>query len=78
MTAPGGFDLTPRDGPAHAGVGPTFCGRRLVHEPSGLEGVDVAVLGAPFDDGTSNRPGARFGRARSAPRTTADAAGVHT
>ena len=26
-----------------------------------LEGADVAVLGAPFDDGTSHRPGARFG-----------------
>src|SRR5829696_2886281 len=61
MTAPGGFELTPRAGPGHAGVGATFCGRRLVHEPNGLAGVDVAVLSAPFDDGTSNRPGARFG-----------------
>jgi len=26
-----------------------------------LEGVDVVVLGAPFDGGTSHRPGARFG-----------------
>jgi agmatinase len=26
-----------------------------------LEGVDVAVYGVPFDTGTSNRPGARFG-----------------
>ena len=24
-------------------------------------GVDVAIVGAPFDDGTSHRPGARFG-----------------
>lgn len=32
-----------------------------MHEASGLEGADVAILGAPFDDGTSNRPGARFG-----------------
>lgn len=39
MTAPGGFELTPREGPGHAGVGATFCGRPLVHEPSGLEGV---------------------------------------
>jgi agmatinase len=54
-------DLTPRDGPAHAGVGATFCGRPLVHDARGLEGADVAVLGAPFDDGTSSRPGARFG-----------------
>lgn len=26
-----------------------------------LKGVDVAVYGVPFDSGTSNRPGARFG-----------------
>jgi agmatinase len=26
-----------------------------------LDGVDVAVYGVPFDTGTSNRPGARFG-----------------
>jgi agmatinase len=26
-----------------------------------LDGVDVAVYGVPFDAGTSNRPGARFG-----------------
>jgi arginase family enzyme len=61
MTPSGGFDLNPRNGPAHAGVGATFCGRPLVQEASGLQGADVAVLGAPFDDGTSNRPGARFG-----------------
>jgi agmatinase len=61
VSASGGFELSPRDGPGHAGVGATFCGRPLVHDPSGLEGVDVAVLGAPFDDGTSKRPGTRFG-----------------
>ena len=47
--------------PGHAGIGTTFAGQPLVLEPAGLEGVDVAILGAPFDDGTSNRPGARFG-----------------
>ena len=26
-----------------------------------LDGVDVAIYGVPFDAGTSNRPGARFG-----------------
>ena len=26
-----------------------------------LEGVDVAIVGVPFDHGTTNRPGARFG-----------------
>ena len=54
-------DLVRGDPPMHAGLGPTFAGRRLVLEPSGLVGVDVAVVGAPFDDGTSNRPGTRFG-----------------
>ncbi len=53
--------LTRGDEPGHAGVGATFAGQPLVLEPTGLDGVDVAVLGAPFDDGTSNRPGARFG-----------------
>ena len=54
-------DLVRGDPPMHAGLGPTFAGRRLVLEPAGLQGVDVAVVGAPFDDGTSNRPGTRFG-----------------
>lgn len=49
------------DSPGHAGIGTTFAGRRLVVDPAALEGVDVAVVGAPFDDGTSNRPGARYG-----------------
>lgn len=53
--------VTTREGPPHAGVGATFCGRPLVDDPRGLADADVAVLGAPFDDGTSNRPGARFG-----------------
>jgi agmatinase len=56
-----GLDLNRGDEPPHGGVGATFCGQPLVLGPAGLEGVDVAVLGAPFDDGTSNRPGARFG-----------------
>jgi agmatinase len=47
--------------PGHAGIGTTFAGQPLVLEAAGLEGVDVAIVGAPFDDGTSNRPGARFG-----------------
>jgi agmatinase len=41
----------------------TFAQRPLVTEPEHLAAwrPDVAVLGAPFDLGTSNRPGARFG-----------------
>jgi len=33
---------------------------RLPYEPS-AEGVDIALVGVPFDSGTSYRPGARFG-----------------
>lgn len=43
------------------GVGVTFCRVPLVLEPAGLAGADVAVLGAPFDEGVSYRPGTRFG-----------------
>jgi arginase family enzyme len=46
---------------AYAGVGVTFCRTPLVLDPAGLAGVDVAIVGAPFDLGTSFRPGARFG-----------------
>jgi agmatinase len=49
------------DEPPAGGVAHTFCGQPLVNDPAGLGGVDVAVLGAPFDDGTSHRPGTRFG-----------------
>ncbi len=56
-----GVELARADTPPYAGVGATFAGRRLVLDPAQLTGVDVAVLGAPFDDGTSNRPGARYG-----------------
>jgi agmatinase len=56
-----GIDISRGDEPPAGGIGDTFCGQLLVHDPAGLEGVDVAVLGAPFDDGTSHRPGTRFG-----------------
>ncbi|MEM6487509.1 MAG: agmatinase [Pseudomonadota bacterium] len=36
----------------------SFCRRRLVRD---LAGVDLAVIGVPFDTATSNRPGTRFG-----------------
>ncbi|MBS1880621.1 MAG: arginase family protein, partial [Actinobacteria bacterium] len=45
---------------AYAGLG-TFCKAPLALGPEDLDGVDVAVLGAPFDEGVSYRPGARFG-----------------
>jgi agmatinase len=46
---------------SYVGVGLTFCRVPLVLDPDGLQGVDVAVLGAPFDEGVSFRPGTRFG-----------------
>jgi agmatinase len=56
--------------PDYAGV-LTFAGRPLADEPAHLEGVDVAVLGAPTDDLVSDRPGTRYGpraiRAASCP-----------
>ncbi|MEM7237813.1 MAG: agmatinase [Pseudomonadota bacterium] len=36
----------------------SFCRRRYAR---GLEGVDLAVVGVPFDTAVSNRPGCRFG-----------------
>ena len=35
--------------------------RASLDDPASLTGVDVVVIGAPFDGGTSFRPGARFG-----------------
>jgi agmatinase len=43
--------------PAYAGV-TSFMRRKYTRE---LEGVDVAVMGVPFDTATTNRPGARLG-----------------
>jgi len=59
--------------PGYAGLA-TFCKLPLVLEASGLEGVDVAILGAPFDEAVSHRPGARFGP--RAVRMAEDSAGV--
>jgi agmatinase len=48
----------------------TFHGvaRADLGDPESLAGADVVIVGAPFDGGTSHRPGARFGP--SAIRTT--------
>mgnify|MGYP001817527387 FL=1 len=43
--------------PTYGGV-TSFIRRKYVTE---FDGVDVAVLGVPFDTATTNRPGARFG-----------------
>jgi agmatinase len=41
----------------------TFLGvpRADLGDPGSLAGVDVLIIGAPFDGGTSHRPGTRFG-----------------
>jgi len=44
----------------YAGVR-SFMRRSYVPDLDALVGVDIAVLGVPFDLGTTNRPGARFG-----------------
>lgn len=48
------------DEPAYAGVN-TFQKLPLALDASELEGVDVAIVGAPMDDLVSNRPGTRYG-----------------
>jgi agmatinase len=52
------------------GADTTFLGvpRASLDAPATFEGADVVIIGAPFDGGTTHRPGARFGPA--AIRTT--------
>jgi agmatinase len=56
--------------PDYAGL-LTFAGVPYTQDAAHLEGVDVAIVGAPMDDLVSDRPGARFGpraiRAASSP-----------
>lgn len=51
------FDL-----PTYVGL-PTFMNLPWLPDPAELRRrrVDIAIVGAPFDDGVSHRPGARFG-----------------
>jgi agmatinase len=54
----------PRYGPPDAALAPRFSGVRTFARCPHVttpEGVDVAVVGVPFDTATSRRPGARFG-----------------
>ncbi len=46
--------------PSYAGIA-TFSKLQLALTPAELEGADVAIVGAPFDEAVSNRPGTRFG-----------------
>jgi agmatinase len=57
-------DGAPRYEPPDAFAAPRFTGVRTFGRcpvADGPDGVDVAVLGIPFDTGTTNRPGTRFG-----------------
>ena len=45
--------------PDYAGL-LTFAGSRYTEDPGELAGADVAIVGAPFDDLVSDRPGSRF------------------
>ena len=58
------------DKPDYAGL-LTYAGMPYTHDPAELDGVDVAIIGAPTDDLVSDRPGTRFGpraiRAASCP-----------
>ena len=65
----------PRDpvhGSYHAfyGVVRTYCGVPLASTREEVAAADVAIIGAPFDEGVSYRPGTRFGP--SAVRTAED------
>lgn len=50
------------DGPHYLGPA-TFMKTRALSEPEELDATrpDIAIVGAPWDDGTTYRPGARFG-----------------
>jgi agmatinase len=56
--------VSPAYGPPDAAESPRYTGVRTFArcpQVMGTEGVDVAVVGIPFDTATSRRPGARFG-----------------
>ena len=38
----------------------TFAGQPYTEDPAELNGVDIAIVGAPTDDLVSDRPGTRF------------------
>ncbi len=62
--APMQSTVPPRHGPADARRAPRYSGiRTFARCPyiEDLDGVDIAVLGIPFDTGTSFKVGARFG-----------------
>jgi agmatinase len=61
MSDPSRMQPNRPDEPGYAGVGLTFGRVPLVLDAAGLQGADVAIVGAPFDEGVTYRPGTRFG-----------------
>ena len=57
--------------PAFAGIN-TFLKAPYCEDMRELGGQDVAIVGAPFDGGTTYRPGARFGPRAMRPMTPSD------
>ena len=59
--------LDPQRRWAHVGEKPdyagllSFCGLPYTEDPAELEGMDVAIVGAPLDELVSERPGTRLG-----------------
>ncbi len=53
--------LSREDEPSYAGIGLTYCRVPFAPSPGDFAGHDVVVVGAPFDEGVSYRPGTRFG-----------------
>ena len=49
-----------RSGSRYTGVA-TFMRRPLHEDPATWDGIDIGILGVPFDGGVTNRPGARHG-----------------
>jgi agmatinase len=60
MLDPYGRWSEPARKPPYAGL-PSFAALPWTEDPADLQGVDVAVIGAPFDSLSSDRPGSREG-----------------
>jgi len=58
-----GADSGPFDASWHgyAGIVATYCRVPLARTLADIDGADAVIIGAPFDEGVSYRPGTRFG-----------------
>src|ERR687890_1286745 len=56
--------------------GGTFTARPFLRDMRELGGQDVAIVGVPFDGGTTYRPGARFGPDRKSTRLNSSHANI--